>query len=508
MDEKAKRQRIRGVRKRLKAIEALQELSARRERELTADEFTKVNLKDSLAAEFLTLTGKPWARGTTAAVVLLDKDEEEQQEAVEAEASTTSSSKTTAASDGSKSKTAKGAAAAAGGKKKKPSGAGAYARETLAQLPEAWRPRGHIFMQDTEGEDDHVSAVTAVKVSGDGKHFFSASYDTTVKVWSTASMRVEKTLGGHKDRVTSLAVGQGADGGALLLSGAKDSTVRIYDGAKEWKLVREVFCQAPVLSVALSPDGTLLAAGTDDCKVMVMRVATGAMVQTLKVHEMAVTAVAWSGDGSILLSGDRYGDMNVWDAAQGFALICTVEQHVDAIREICLVPNSSSEDVLVLDTGYNHKVWRLSECRQGLPDAAKARIKHYVHRQGPADGAAFNSSGTAMVSTATAFTGETMAAMLVVRSVVPETGAMRYAFTIHDKDAEMFTSAAVLADGVVLTASVDGYLRVYHMRKPDAVDAADLTAISPLLDPELASDAPGPHSEADEDEDEDEEDEE
>ncbi len=60
-----------------------------------------------------------------------------------------------------------------------------------------------------------------------------------------------------------------------------------------------------VRSVSFSPDGTLLASGSDDDTIRLWDVATGEEIRTLTGHTSVVTSVSFSPDGTLLASGSR-----------------------------------------------------------------------------------------------------------------------------------------------------------------------------------------------------------
>ena len=60
-------------------------------------------------------------------------------------------------------------------------------------------------------------------------------------------------------------------------------------------------------SLALSPDGQLLAAGTGGGAVSVLDAKTGALLVSLPGHAERVTAVAFSDDGRVIVSGSADG---------------------------------------------------------------------------------------------------------------------------------------------------------------------------------------------------------
>jgi WD40 repeat protein/serine/threonine protein kinase/two-component SAPR family response regulator len=79
-----------------------------------------------------------------------------------------------------------------------------------------------------------------------------------------------------------------------------------------------------VNSVAVSPDGTTLASGSQDGTIMLWDVETGPAIGTahgrITGHADAVNGVAFSPDGSILASGSRDGTVILWDISTTYTL--------------------------------------------------------------------------------------------------------------------------------------------------------------------------------------------
>ena len=67
-----------------------------------------------------------------------------------------------------------------------------------------------------------------------------------------------------------------------------------------------------VASVAFSPDGSILAAGTLRDTLLLWNVRTNEW-QSLPVSDNSVVSVAFSGDGSCLATGLQHGGVLVWD---------------------------------------------------------------------------------------------------------------------------------------------------------------------------------------------------
>jgi WD40 repeat protein len=93
-----------------------------------------------------------------------------------------------------------------------------------------------------------------------------------------------------------------------------------------------------VTAVAFSPDGRLLASGSEDNTVRLWDPATGAPVQTLRGHSRVVTAVAFSPDGRLLASGSGGSMVRLWDLATGGPMQ-TLEGHLDWVTAVAFSPD-------------------------------------------------------------------------------------------------------------------------------------------------------------------------
>ena len=76
-----------------------------------------------------------------------------------------------------------------------------------------------------------------------------------------------------------------------------------------------------VYSVAWSPDGRLLASGSDDCTIRIMDTASWDVVRRISAHTGAIWCVAWSPDGSRLASGSLDGFVRLWNPQTGDKLL-------------------------------------------------------------------------------------------------------------------------------------------------------------------------------------------
>ncbi|MGH3928826.1 MAG: WD40 repeat domain-containing protein, partial [Pseudonocardiaceae bacterium] len=79
-----------------------------------------------------------------------------------------------------------------------------------------------------------------------------------------------------------------------------------------------------VWAVAWSPNGTRLLTGSADNTARVWDAATAEPLHQLTGHTNAVWAVAWSPDGTRLLTGSADNTARVWNAATGLAVGFTI----------------------------------------------------------------------------------------------------------------------------------------------------------------------------------------
>ncbi|MET9064193.1 NB-ARC domain-containing protein [Streptosporangium sandarakinum] len=159
---------------------------------------------------------------------------------------------------------------------------------------------------------------------------------------SNLDSALRRTLGGHADAVSAVAI---APDGTWLASGSNDKTVRLWTAEGSQRAVLRGHTSW-VGAVAIAPDGTWLASGADDRTVRLWN-ADGTERAILNGHSDCVDAIAIAPDGTWLASGSKDGTIRLWslDGTERAVL----RGHAGPVRAVAIAPDgtwlaSSSQD--------------------------------------------------------------------------------------------------------------------------------------------------------------------
>jgi WD40 repeat protein len=210
---------------------------------------------------------------------------------------------------------------------------------------------------DARDHTGHITARAACKcVAWNQAGLIATAEENIVRVWDAASGRELLRLKGHRGLVRSLAF---SPDGAVLASGSDDWTVRLWSVASGQEIIRLQRHKARVRGVAFSPIGMLLASGSDDGTVQLWEVADGREHLRLQGHAKRVQSVAFSPDGMLLASGCSDGTVRVWTTASGHELKC-LQGHLGGVRSVAFSP-----DGMLLASGSDDWTVRLWAAADG-----------------------------------------------------------------------------------------------------------------------------------------------
>ena len=178
----------------------------------------------------------------------------------------------------------------------------------------------------------HSNGTTSVTFSPDGQLLATGGRDGTAKIWHLPDMTLLRMLnGGAGYRPRVFAVAFTRDGSMLAVGGQGGVVLyRVADGV----LVRELVGAASTRTLTISPDNQFLANGTDlidqegqcaDCAVKTWRIADGSLLQIIDADNNSPISIAYSPDGRVIAAGseDRVasdGLLRFWRSLDGVLL--------------------------------------------------------------------------------------------------------------------------------------------------------------------------------------------
>ncbi len=183
----------------------------------------------------------------------------------------------------------------------------------------------------------HTDGIYSVAFSRDGKTIATGSIDKTAQLWD-AQTGVHKTTLQHSSAVSSIAFSP--DGKTIATGSLGENNNPIlanFSGIEiryEYGKIRDINIDTPlqvwdastgkhidtlsghtnrIVSIAFSPDGSIIATGSDDKTVRLWDAYTNEHIKTFTGHTNDVNTVAFSPVGKTLMSGSYDGTVLLWD---------------------------------------------------------------------------------------------------------------------------------------------------------------------------------------------------
>ncbi|CAD5909305.1 nSTAND1 domain-containing NTPase [Planktothrix agardhii] len=199
----------------------------------------------------------------------------------------------------------------------------------------------------------HTNTVRSIDFSADNQIIATTSYDGTIKLWNQQGKLID-TLEKYPDRVYSVSFSPILHE-KLMATASEDGTIKLRDLKITQSRDKPETSQpeAPIYSVAFSPDGTILATGSGNNQVQLWNLQAQKIKPPFIGHQAAIGSVAFSPKGrKIIASGSDDKTINLW-TLDGTRIV-TLKGHQDEVNDVSFshsgqtLASASSDHTVIL----------------------------------------------------------------------------------------------------------------------------------------------------------------
>jgi WD40 repeat protein/serine/threonine protein kinase len=208
---------------------------------------------------------------------------------------------------------------------------------------EAWDINLDKFLYSMKG---HGGMVLSISFSPDDLSFASAGYDGAVRIWNVSSGTEQAALFDFHLFSQSATTNFGLNSvayspdGSQLFAGSNMSHIKIWN-VRNCQGIESMRAPGESLrGIAFSPNGDLVAAGSLDGEAILWDLASGKPVQVFTGHKGGIQSVAFSPDGGKIAAASEDATARIWDAQSGREL-AVLTGHSDAITSIRFSPDGA-----------------------------------------------------------------------------------------------------------------------------------------------------------------------
>jgi cytochrome c len=211
----------------------------------------------------------------------------------------------------------------------------------------------------------HGGPVRALAISPDGMHAVSGSFDTSIIRWSLHKNAAEEVLRFHDGAVNAVLL---LEDGRIASSG-EDARIAIWRPGDREPFTVLAGHKAPVVALAVSPDGTSLASASWDHTARLWPLAGSGQSRVFEGHAQGVNAVAFLADASALVSAGYDASLRVFPLVGGGSPIVTTLP--SPLNAVAVAPDGE-----IVTAGGDGKVYVLSKAgeRKGEIEAGPTPI--------------------------------------------------------------------------------------------------------------------------------------
>ncbi len=243
---------------------------------------------------------------------------------------------------------------------------------------------GRVLLLDAESGEPRSTLgpargeVYALAFSPDGRRIAAVNADMTVAVYDIDTATTSALASGLA--ALPRGVVYSPDGTRIFTSGATDGII-VWD-ADTLEHLDVLRTTSTPWSVAITPDGRTLAAGTFGATVEFFDLAAGERTIGAARHHLVVAGLAFSPDGRTLASGGDDGTVKLWDTRSA-RLLASLESDSGPIPGVAFSPDGLS--LACATSAGNAELWNLRYHDAHLAGNLEAAIVRFTRDDTPPD---------------------------------------------------------------------------------------------------------------------------